>query len=127
MRLGRSERYGHLTCGGCSEAQRDELRCPLRFAAGKDQTGKVRDPAPRAPADVPFYRIEMGRNRRAEFTKQCPVGLALTDDVTLYLNAYALVERWGKWPPGRDDPQVLEAIMVIRREHDLIDLERLPA
>lgn len=73
---------------------------------------------------MPTYRVDMGPTRRAEFTTRCPVGLAMTDEVALYLAAYAMVKRWNKWPPGRDNPRVVEALTVIQREHDLIDMER---
>ncbi|HEX5437152.1 MAG TPA: hypothetical protein VFW98_08330 [Gemmatimonadaceae bacterium] len=112
VRAGRSARYGHLTCGSCTEAERDEFRCCL--------AGHEREPAP-----VPTYRLDMGPTRRAVLTRQCPVGLALRDpQVGLWLTAYGMVRRWGKWPPGRDDPRVLEAMVVIQREHDLIDREQ---
>lgn len=81
----------------------------------------------RAPAPVPTYRLDMGPSRRAHLTTACPVGLALTDETALDLTAYALVKRWQKWPPGRDDPRLLDALAVIQREHDLISLEATPA
>jgi hypothetical protein len=115
VRTQRDARYGQLTCGACSNKQRDEFRCVLK---GHE----------RKPADGPAYRVSMGPQRRAAFYGSCPVGLALESPRTeLYLAAYGLVSRWSKWPPGRDDPRTLEAITVIQREHDLIDAEHLDA
>jgi hypothetical protein len=111
VRLGRSERYGRLTCGRCTERQRDEFRCVLK---GHERT----------PAEVPTYRVDMGRDARAHLTRSCPVGLALTDSTARLLSAYGLAKRWGQFPPGRRDPQLLEAFSVIQREHDTIDLEQ---
>lgn len=114
VRLGRSEEYGHLVCGACAESVRDKMRCVL--------PGHEREPAP-----APTYRVDMGPASRAALFTRCPVGLALTDDAARYLSAYGLVKRWGKWPPGRDNPALLEAMSLIEREHDLITLERAPA
>lgn len=111
MRVGRDARFGKYTCGTCTAKQKDELRCVLK---GHE----------RPPAKTPAYRVAMG-SARAVLTKSCPVGLSLNDDRTsLYLTAYGMVKKWAKWPPGRDDPRTLEALTVIQREHDLIDLER---
>lgn len=110
--MGRDARFGPHNCVTASEAERDEFRCP--------DYG-------RAPAAVPTYRVDMGPTSRAILTTQCPVGLSTRDkEVALWLTAYGMVKRWQKWPPGRDDPRLLEALTVIQREHDLIDLERTP-
>lgn len=71
----------------------------------------------REPKKVPTYKIEMGNDRRAVQTKICPWAVALEDEkVSQWLLAYGLVSRWGKWPPGREDPQLLEAMVVIANE-----------
>jgi hypothetical protein len=68
----------------------------------------------------------MGWNRKAVQTTRCPWSLALADSRTIqWLTAYGLIERWGKWPPGREDPQLLEAMVVIASEHARIEAERL--
>ena len=106
----RSARYGQLSCGSCTKAQRDEFRCVLK---GQERT----------PAKVPTYRVEMGQSRRARLFKSCPVGTVLTDDVAQLIAAYNVREAFGEWPPGRRSPRVLDAFVVIKREHNLIDLE----
>lgn len=114
MRTQRSEKYGHLTCGSCTERQRDEFHCVIK---GHE----------RPPALAPKFRVEMG-TARTVLTKSCPVGLALQSERTaMYLTAYGLVSRWNKWPPGRECPRTVDAIATIQREHDLIDNERTKA
>lgn len=116
MRLGRSKEYGHLTCGGCSEATRDKMRCPLTLH------GKGKRP-PREPAAVPSYRVEMGGTKRAELFRSCPYGECLTPEATRHLTTFGFIKRFDKWPPGREDPQLYEAVSLLQREHDAIDEE----
>jgi len=82
----------------------------------------------REPKKVPTYKIEMGPSKRAIQTTTCPWSVALADRrVNGWLTAYGLVERWREWPPGRRDPQLMEALLVIAGEHNRIDAERLEA
>lgn len=106
MRLGRSEEYRHHVCETAKEPERQRMRCP-----------------PYEPAKVPAYRVEMGASRRAELFASCPWSQALTPQVERWLSTYALISRFNRWPPGRDDPQLYEAIVIIQREHDAIDRE----
>jgi hypothetical protein len=70
----------------------------------------------------------MGWQRKATHTKKCPWSVALADTrVNRWLTAYGMVERWGKWPPGREDPQLMEAMLVIAGEHNRMDAERIEA
>jgi len=67
----------------------------------------------------------MGPHARAILTTQCPVGLSLENDaIGLWLTAFGMVKRWNQWPPGRTDPRTLEALTLVQREHDLIDMEK---
>ncbi|MFL5481135.1 MAG: hypothetical protein ACJ8AK_03015 [Gemmatimonadaceae bacterium] len=45
--------------------------------------------------------------------------------INQWLTVYGVVERWGKWPPGRENPQLLEAMIVIASEHARIDAEKV--
>lgn len=69
----------------------------------------------------------MGKDghRRARFFDRCPVGIAYTDEVVAMLSAYNVNREFHRWPPGRDDPRLLEAFVVIKREHELIDAESI--
>jgi hypothetical protein len=70
----------------------------------------------------------MGWSRKAIHTTKCPWSVALADrQVNRWLTAYGLVERWRKWPPGREDPQLMEALLVIAGEHNRMDAERIEA
>ena len=63
---------------------------------------------------------------RPRFFRRCPVGTVLDDRLVRdALVAFGAVKRWQKWPPGRDDPRLLDALNVIQREHDLLDAELL--
>ena len=111
--MGRDPRYGLHDCWNASATERDEFRCQV---PGDE----------RAPAPVPAYRVDMGPTSRAVLLNVCPVGASLQSmDVVRWLTAYGLIKRWQKWPPGRDDPRLMEALGVIQREHDAIDLERV--
>ena len=111
--MGRHARFGKLHCGGCSEKQRDELTCGL--------PGHERE-----PKKVPTYKVEMGGLRKAVQTKVCPWAVAFSDrKVVQWLTAYALIERYREWPPGRRDPRLLEAITVIANEHSRMTAEEI--
>jgi hypothetical protein len=45
--------------------------------------------------------------------------------VTTWLSSYWLIKELGKWPPGRLDPQLLEACAVIAGEHAACNREEL--
>lgn len=57
---------------------------------------------------------------RAEYVEQfkvCPWSVALKDPlIGRWLLAYGMLDRWREWPPGRRDPQFLEAMTVIANE-----------
>lgn len=56
---------------------------------------------------------------------RCPWALVATDAETAgFLAAHWLVKEYGKWPPGREDPRVLEAIAVIAEEHARLTREQ---
>lgn len=66
----------------------------------------------------------MGGNRKPVQTKICPWAVALQDGkISQWLLTYGLVKRWNKWPPGRDDPQLLEAIIILANEESQIKPE----
>jgi hypothetical protein len=57
------------------------------------------------------------RAHHVEHFTVCPWSVALKDGrVGRWLTAYGMVDRWGKWPPGKDDPQLMEAFTVIANE-----------
>lgn len=94
---------------------RDRLRCVL-----PDADGSVR-----SPALVPTYRVDMGSTARARLFHACPIGTLYGDPFIRHsLTVSGLVRRFNRWPPGREDPRLLEAVLVIQREHDVIDAER---
>ena len=70
-----------------------------------------------------------GKLQAAEFFDRCPWGPVHADpDIAGWLTAHGIASRdWGRhFPmPGRPDPQLLEAFVVISVEHDRIDLERM--
>jgi hypothetical protein len=59
------------------------------------------------------------REHHVDHFKICPWSVALKDErIGQWLLAYGMIERWGKWPPGPDDPQFLEAMTVIANENN---------
>lgn len=66
----------------------------------------------------------MGGVRKPEFFRSCPVGTVLTDSVAELMTAYNVYKSFGsEWLPGRRSPRLLEAFVIIEREHNLITLE----
>lgn len=62
----------------------------------------------------------------ALFFDRCPWSAIASEPVVdRYLAAYGVLERWGKTPPGRDDPRYWQAMTVIASEHAAIDRESL--
>ncbi len=62
----------------------------------------------------------------AVFFDRCPWSTIARDgDADRYLAAYGVLERWGKAPPGRDDPRYWDAMIAIGAEHAAIDREVL--
>lgn len=71
------------------------------------------------------HRVSFGE-QGAEFFDRCPWATVAGDaDVDRYLTAYGVLERWGKTPPGRDDPRYWEAMTVIAAETARVDREAL--
>jgi len=57
------------------------------------------------------------RTNYTEHYKVCPWSVALSDaKVSQFLLASGMVNKWNKWPPGPEDPQLLEALIVIANE-----------
>jgi hypothetical protein len=56
--------------------------------------------------------------------RHCPWATVAADPrVGRWLSTYWLVKEFGRWPPGRQDPQTLDAIAVIAGEHATITRE----
>jgi hypothetical protein len=66
----------------------------------------------------------MGAGRKPMTFRSCPVGTVLKDEVIVLLAAYNVAMELGQWPPGRRDPRVLDAFMVIRDENNAVEAER---
>lgn len=62
----------------------------------------------------------MGPQEKKLMFRSCPVGTLLSDSVVPLLKAYNMYREFEEWPPGRRDPRVVEAFLVIRREQQLI-------
>lgn len=68
----------------------------------------------------------MGPGQTPLMYRSCPVGTSLQDDeITLLLASYNIKDLLGIVPPGRQNPRVLDAWVVIRSENNAIDRERM--
>jgi hypothetical protein len=68
----------------------------------------------------------MGGARESVFTRHCPWSVALKDKrVGGWLSTFWLVKDIGWTLPGRQDPQLLDAIAVIAAEHNRIRTEEM--
>ena len=73
-----------------------------------------------------MHRVAMGGVRKSVFTERCPWSVALKDSrITRWLATYWLVKDLGVYPPGRMDPQLLDAFSVIAGERNEIRSEDL--
>jgi len=114
IRLGHSKQFGGLSCGSCDKKTRDKFHCGL--------PGEERPELKPAQAFV----VQMGGVRKSVRTTRCPWSVALKDGkVGQWLRTYWLVKDLGFWPPGRSDPQLLDAFAVIAAEHNAIQSEEL--
>lgn len=72
------------------------------------------------------FAVQMGGSRKSVRTTRCPWSVALKDSkVSQWLRTYWLVKDLGFWPPGRSDPQLLDAFAVIAAEHNAIRTEEM--
>lgn len=78
------------------------------------------------PAVATFTKIEMRRDTaRFERFRSCPWATAYGDPlVPAWLAAYGMLERFQEWPPGRRDPRLVAALVVIANEHARVDAEQ---
>ena len=78
------------------------------------------------PARKPKWKVPMGGIRLPVFTTHCPWSVALADRKTsAWLSTYWVVKDLGVMPPGRQDPQLLDAFAIIANEHNRILTEEL--
>jgi hypothetical protein len=58
------------------------------------------------------------------YTKHCPWALVAADPrIGTWLSTFWRVKTYNRWPEGRSDPQLMEAIAVLEGEHAAITRE----